>query len=43
MVGLGRGDNGDQAAFDEVDVLDRIVGRFEHLARLEVHHFDGGL
>jgi hypothetical protein len=32
-----------QAAFDEIDVLYRIIGRFEDLARLEVHHFEGGL
>jgi len=42
MIGLRRADDGNQAAFDEIDMADRIAGCLQNLARIELDAFEEG-
>ena len=42
MVGLCNADNGDQTAFDEIDMRDQITGLFQDLVHIETDDFKMG-
>jgi hypothetical protein len=42
MVGLCNADDGDQTAFDEIDMRDHIAGRFQYLVHIEIDDFKVG-
>jgi hypothetical protein len=42
MVGLCNADDGDQTAFDEIDMRDHIAGRFQYLMHIEIDDFKVG-
>lgn len=42
MVGLCNADDGDQTAFDEIDMRDHIAGHFQYLVHIEIDDFKVG-